>query len=301
VAEKNFAALTDAPQWQLAATELRQGNSERGWVDLESPLQINEFVVIRNASAAQMVKLGRYDGEKVVCLRRENEKLGNNVFPLSSKQRFLQEMLMMDPGEQRLVIIEGPAGTGKTFYTLAVMLWAIRNGVVKNGLVSRVNLQVDREYGFLPGALAEKFDHYLAPFYINLRQIIGNLTSSIKDGLNAPSRTNSMVLEEQSIICSPLNYLQGCTFVSTMLWLDEAENASFEQTKLFIERAGKGSPVILTGDVTASLLGSETDNGLAMAWQRFANQKMCWRLRLDGDKDNQRSELARLSTMLMRK
>ena len=143
----------------------------------------------------------------------------------------------------------GPAGTGKTFIAVAFAVAALENHEVDRIILCRPAVEAGESLGFLPGDLKEKVDPYLAPLYDSLRTLFaGNKLSQL--------------LERKTIEVVPLAYMRGRTLDSAYMILDEAQNATVMQMKMFLTRLGIGSRAIITGDVTQIDLQRRSDSGL---------------------------------------
>ena len=143
----------------------------------------------------------------------------------------------------------GPAGTGKTFLAVAFAVAALENHEVDRIILCRPAVEAGESLGFLPGDLKEKVDPYLAPLYDSL------LTLFAENKL-------SQLLERKTIEVVPLAYMRGRTLDSAYMILDEAQNATVMQMKMFLTRLGIGSRAIITGDVTQIDLHRRSDSGL---------------------------------------
>ena len=146
----------------------------------------------------------------------------------------------------------GPAGTGKTFLSVAFAVAALENHEVDRIILCRPAVEAGESLGFLPGDLKEKVDPYLAPLYDSLKILYAE---------------NKLVqlLERKIIEVVPLAYMRGRTLDSAYMILDEAQNASVLQMKMFLTRLGIGSRAIITGDVTQIDLQNRSDSGLLQA------------------------------------
>jgi len=143
----------------------------------------------------------------------------------------------------------GPAGTGKTFIAVAFAVAALENHEVDQIILCRPAVEAGESLGFLPGDLKEKVDPYLAPLYDSLRTLFAE-------------NKLSQLLEGKTIEVVPLAYMRGRTLDSAYMILDEAQNATVMQMKMFLTRLGIGSRAIITGDVTQIDLQRRSDSGL---------------------------------------
>jgi phosphate starvation-inducible PhoH-like protein len=143
----------------------------------------------------------------------------------------------------------GPAGTGKTYLAVAMAVVALRKGDVKRIVLTRPAVEAGEKLGFLPGDLQEKVDPYLRPLYDALYDIYG------------PEQV-ARALERGNIEIAPLAYMRGRTLDDSFVILDEAQNTTPEQMKMFLTRLGNGSKMVITGDVTQIDLPSGKMSGL---------------------------------------
>ena len=140
-------------------------------------------------------------------------------------------------------------GTGKTYLAMAKAVVALKNKVVSRIILTRPAVEAGEKLGFLPGDLQSKVDPYLRPLYDALYEFMG------------PDAYHKMV-ENGTIEVAPLAYMRGRTLSDSFIILDEAQNCSMEQLKMFLTRFGEGSKVVVTGDVTQIDLPEERKSGL---------------------------------------
>ena len=152
----------------------------------------------------------------------------------------------------------GPAGTGKTYLAMAMAITAFKNGEVERIILTRPAIEAGEKLGFLPGDLQSKVDPYLRPLYDALYQIMG-----------ADSFNKNM--ERGLIEVAPLAYMRGRTLDNAYIILDEAQNTTPAQMKMFLTRIGFGSKVIVTGDMTQKDLASNVKSGLEVALKVLKN------------------------------
>jgi phosphate starvation-inducible PhoH-like protein len=146
----------------------------------------------------------------------------------------------------------GPAGTGKTYLAVAAAVAAFRNKDVNRIILTRPAVEAGERLGFLPGDLQSKVDPYLRPLYDALFDMLG-------------AETYNKYLEKGNIEVAPLAYMRGRTLDDSFIILDEAQNTSREQMKMFLTRMGFGSKMVITGDVTQIDLPSDKPSGLKEA------------------------------------
>lgn len=146
----------------------------------------------------------------------------------------------------------GPAGTGKTFIAVAMAVAAMRKGDVKRIIITRPAVEAGENLGFLPGDLKEKVDPYLRPLYDALYTIFGT------------EHTNRLI-ERETIEVAPLAYMRGRTLDDAFIILDEAQNTTVQQMKMFLTRLGFNSKMVINGDITQVDLPRRTTSGLIHA------------------------------------
>lgn len=146
----------------------------------------------------------------------------------------------------------GPAGTGKTFLAVAMAVAALRKGEIKRIVLTRPAVEAGENLGFLPGDLKEKVDPYLRPLYDSLYTILG---------LEHTAR----LMERETIEVAPLAYMRGRTLDDAFVILDEAQNTTIQQMKMFLTRLGFDSKMIINGDITQIDLPKGTKSGLIHA------------------------------------
>ena len=146
----------------------------------------------------------------------------------------------------------GPAGTGKTYLAIAMAVVAMKNKEIEKIILTRPAVEAGEKLGFLPGDLAQKVDPYLRPLYDALHEMLG---------LEAYQR----LVERGAIEVAPLAYMRGRTLNDAFIILDEAQNTTSEQMKMFLTRMGMGSKMVITGDVTQIDLPIGKKSGLVEA------------------------------------
>lgn len=166
--------------------------------------------------------------------------------PKSEAQRDYIESL----NEAKLTIGAGPAGSGKSFLAMSVALEKLLSKEVTKIVITRPIVEAGEKLGFLPGTFEEKISPYLLPLLDAINDLVG------------PQMAKTL-LENQSIEFAPLAYMRGRTFNNAFVILDEAQNATIEQMKLFITRIGEHSQFVVNGDDSQSDLIGVEENGLA--------------------------------------
>lgn len=151
-----------------------------------------------------------------------------------------------------LVFGIGPAGTGKTFLAVVLAVQAMKTGLVKRIILTRPAVEAGESLGFLPGDLKEKVDPYLRPLYDALHSVLG-------------AEQTERLMERGTIEIAPLAYMRGRTLDDAFVILDEAQNTTKAQMKMFLTRLGFGSKMVITGDKTQVDLPRGVDSGLIAA------------------------------------
>jgi phosphate starvation-inducible PhoH-like protein len=157
-----------------------------------------------------------------------------------------------------LVFAIGPAGTGKTYTAIALAVRALKNREIKKIILSRPAVEAGENLGFLPGDLKEKIDPYLQPLYDALQDMI-------------PPRKLEDLLKDGVIEIAPLAFMRGRTLSNAFVILDEAQNATINQLKMFLTRMGLNAKFIITGDVTQIDLPRRSNSGLIFAMKLLRN------------------------------
>ncbi len=157
-----------------------------------------------------------------------------------------------------IVICTGPAGTGKTYLAVAMAVKAMRAHEVSRIILTRPAVEAGEKLGFLPGDLQSKIDPYLRPLYDALYEMLG-------------PETVARLIEKMTIEIAPLAYMRGRTLDDSFIILDEAQNTTQEQMKMFLTRLGSGSKIVVTGDLTQTDLPEGKRSGLAAAVRILKN------------------------------
>lgn len=163
-----------------------------------------------------------------------------------------QLQLVKDYHVNDLIITDGPAGTGKTYTSIALAVRALKNREVKKIVLTRPAVEAGERLGFLPGDMKDKLDPYLQPLYDALHDMI-------------PFRKLETWIEEGTVQIAPLAFMRGRTLENAFVILDEAQNATVSQLKMFLTRMGVCSKFIMTGDTTQIDLPRKNESGLLQA------------------------------------
>ena len=197
------------------------------------------------------------------------------IKPKSANQRKLVEASFQND----LVFALGPAGSGKTYIAVALAVRALKNREVKRIIITRPAVEAGENLGFLPGDLQEKLDPYLRPIYDALSDMV-------------PAEKLKYYQETRVIEIAPLAYMRGRTLHDAFVLLDEAQNTTSEQIKMFLTRMGPNSKVIITGDQTQVDLPSRQKSGLREALKVLKDVKGIGVVKLTG-KDVMRHKLVK--------
>lgn len=171
-----------------------------------------------------------------------------------------QKRLVDEYYKNDLLFALGPAGTGKTYTAIALAVRALKNKEVKKLILTRPAVEAGERLGFLPGDLKDKLDPYLQPLYDALRDMIN-------------AKKLQALMEEGIIQIAPLAYMRGRTLDSAFVILDEAQNTSLGQLKMFLTRMGCNAKFIVTGDATQIDLPNKNDSGLLRGVEIVKNIK----------------------------
>ncbi len=171
--------------------------------------------------------------------------LKKTIIPRSEKQKIYVEALRA----HKVVMALGPAGTGKTFLAVAVAVALLLEEKVKKIILSRPAVEAGENLGFLPGDMKDKVDPYLIPLYDSLYELLGYDKIQRK-------------IEEGIIEIAPLGFMRGRTLKDSFVILDEAQNATFTQVKMFLTRLGTNSTMVINGDPSQVDLGKSKESGL---------------------------------------
>lgn len=190
-----------------------------------------------------------------------------------------QRKLVKESEKNDLVFAVGPAGTGKSYTAVALAVRALKNKEVRRIILTRPAVEAGEHLGFLPGDLKEKLDPYLQPLYDALRDMI-------------PAEKLKEMLEDGTIQIAPLAFMRGRTLDRAYVILDEAQNATKSQFKMFLTRMGKSAKFIINGDETQVDLPRNQQSGLTQAITLLSNVKGISIVRFD-EKDVIRHDLVK--------
>ena len=220
---------------------------------IQNTYEIDEdyFFALIDGSAADM-----QDQQKVL---KDVLFYGNNGRPIRAKtinqKKLVEESIVND-----LIFAIGPAGTGKTYTAIALAVKALKFQEVKKIILTRPAVEAGERLGFLPGDYKEKLDPYLQPLYDALDDMM-------------PSKKIKTFLEDGTIQIAPLAFMRGRTLDNAFVILDEAQNTTVNQLKMFLTRMGKSAKFIVTGDITQIDLPARNDSGLLKALELLQDIK----------------------------
>lgn len=176
---------------------------------------------------------------------------GNSGKPIQART-INQQVLVEDYSTNDLLVAVGPAGTGKTYTSIALAVRALKNNEIRRIVLTRPAVEAGEHLGFLPGDVKDKLDPYLQPLYDALRDMI-------------PPKKLANYIEDETIQIAPLAFMRGRTLENAFVVMDEAQNATLNQLKMFLTRMGVNSKFIVTGDITQIDLPNKRDSGLILA------------------------------------
>ena len=205
-------------------------------------------------SLSEDVILDIIKGKGTTVVKQENLIIhGMNGKPITARTEN-QQLLVKAFENNDLVFATGPAGSGKTFVAIALAVKALKNKEVRKIILSRPAVEAGEKLGFLPGEMKDKLDPYLQPLYDALQDMI-------------PAAKLKEYMENNVIQIAPLAFMRGRTLNDAVIILDEAQNTTTHQIKMFLTRLGMNAKMIVTGDVTQIDLPPSTTSGLIQAMQ----------------------------------
>jgi phosphate starvation-inducible PhoH-like protein len=232
-----LSGRTDAVGRAASAAErmIRLARMERSFDEAD----VERFV--RDGGSGARIVDGRGETEQEIALAGAREVIRSRS---PGQERYLAAMRTND-----IVIGIGPAGTGKTYLAVAAAVEALNQKRVRRIILTRPAVEAGEALGFLPGDIREKVDPYLRPLYDALHDMM-------------PSERVRRAIEDTTIEVAPLAYMRGRTLSDAFLILDEAQNATAAQMKMFLTRLGLNSKTVITGDKTQVDLHPRSDSGL---------------------------------------
>ena len=238
--------------------QVKVTGSETAVTNFEKSLRLCENFCIRNNRLSEQDILMLLHGDKPHEQATDNLILhgvnGKSIYARSVNQRALVRAYE----ESDLLFAVGPAGSGKTYTAIALAVRALKNREVRRIILSRPAVEAGEKLGFLPGDMKEKIDPYLQPLYDALQDMI-------------PAAKLTEFMEKGTIQIAPLAFMRGRTLSDAVVILDEAQNTTALQLKMFLTRLGFGGKMIVTGDMTKIDLPPTQKSGLRDAMERFKN------------------------------
>ncbi|MFI3259607.1 MAG: PhoH family protein [Rikenellaceae bacterium] len=208
---------------------------------------ISESVVAQAFSGGQIEVEKRVDKDVIV--------FGNSGNIIRARTPNQQRLVALYEKNDLLFAI-GPAGSGKTYTAIALAVKSLKERRVKRIILTRPAVEAGEKLGFLPGDMKEKLDPYLQPLYDALNDMI-------------PAAKLQKYIEEGTVQIAPLAYMRGRTLDSAFVILDEAQNTTLSQIKMFLTRMGRSAQFVVTGDITQIDLPNRRDSGLSRAMENL--------------------------------
>ena len=240
--------------------QVKVSGSEAAIDRFEKALRLCETFCVRNNRLTEQDILLLLHGDKPHEQATDNLILhgvnGKSIYARSKNQ----QALVQSYEDNDLLFAIGPAGSGKTYTAIALAVRALKNKEVKRIILSRPAVEAGEKLGFLPGDMKEKIDPYLQPLYDALQDMI-------------PAAKLTEYMEKGTIQIAPLAFMRGRTLSDAVVILDEAQNTTVPQLKMFLTRLGIGGKMIVTGDLTQVDLPASQKSGLRDAIERFQNIK----------------------------
>ena len=240
--------------------QVKVSGSEAAIDRFEKALRLCETFCVRNNRLTEQDILLLLHGDKPHEQATDNLILhgvnGKSIYARSTNQ----QALVKSYEDNDLLFAIGPAGSGKTYTAIALAVRALKNKEVRRIILSRPAVEAGEKLGFLPGDMKEKIDPYLQPLYDALQDMI-------------PAAKLSEYMEKGTIQIAPLAFMRGRTLSDAVVILDEAQNTTVPQLKMFLTRLGMGGKMIVTGDLTQVDLPASQKSGLRDAIERFQNIK----------------------------
>lgn len=216
-------------------------------------LCIRYFQQYNQLTAANIEKIMSEEGGNLLAQTGSDGVIVHGNNGIQVKARTPNQRRLVDASDKNdMVFAIGPAGTGKTYTAVALAVRALKNKEVKRIILTRPAVEAGENLGFLPGDLREKLDPYLQPLYDALRDMI-------------PHERLNEYFERNIIQIAPLAFMRGRTLDNAFVILDEAQNATEGQLKMFLTRMGRSAKFVITGDITQVDLPPRQKSGLVLA------------------------------------
>ncbi len=230
--------------------------------------EINEHIVLESLEGIEVVKPENTGGPPLIGT---GDVLLIGTRGQQIKARTKNQVKMVNAARTNdIVFAIGPAGTGKTYTAVAIAVLALKEREIRRIILTRPAVEAGENLGFLPGDLKEKIDPYLRPLYDALEDMIPN------------DKLKSMV-ESRTVEIAPLAFMRGRTLDNCYVILDEAQNSTDLQLKMFLTRMGPNAKLIITGDLTQIDLPRKQQSGLGKALRLLKNIKGIAQIQLDTD------------------
>lgn len=243
------------------------GDEEESELFLKKIREVEKYCEEFN-SLSEDVILDIIKGKAPVITKQENLIIhGMNGKPIVARTEN-QQRLVKAFEENDLVFATGPAGTGKTFVAIALAVKALKNKEIRKIILSRPAVEAGEKLGFLPGEMKDKLDPYLQPLYDALQDMV-------------PGAKLKEYMENNVIQIAPLAFMRGRTLNDAVIILDEAQNTTTHQIKMFLTRLGMNAKMIITGDVTQIDLPPTATSGLVQALQILKGVKGIGKVEFD--------------------
>ncbi len=218
---------------------------------------LTEYYIKYNRLSPEVIEQTMEGGLPDVAAGEDAIVYGNNGTVVRARTVNQQALVRLSETNDLLFAV-GPAGSGKTYTAIALAVRALKNKEVKRIILTRPAVEAGEKLGFLPGDMKEKLDPYLQPLYDALNDMI-------------PAAKLQKYVEEGTVQIAPLAYMRGRTLDNAFAILDEAQNTTLSQLKMFLTRMGRNARFIVTGDLTQIDLPRREDSGLATAVERLRN------------------------------
>ncbi|MCF2602909.1 PhoH family protein [Parabacteroides distasonis] len=229
------------------------GEEEESELFLKKIREVEKYCEEYNTLSEEVI-VDIIKGKAPTVVKQENLIIhGMNGKPITARSEN-QQRLVKAFEENDLVFATGPAGSGKTFVAIALAVRALKNKEARKIILSRPAVEAGEKLGFLPGEMKDKLDPYLQPLYDALQDMI-------------PAVKLKEYMENNVIQIAPLAFMRGRTLNDAVIILDEAQNTTTHQIKMFLTRLGMNAKMIVTGDMTQIDLPPSTTSGLIQAMQ----------------------------------